>query len=107
MAALISELRQQTLRESLARLQKEIAQAVARRAPGVAPAGDPGVEILAATKYVALENLPVLAEAGVRLVGENRAQDLQARACGVVLMDTGASGLAGINCTTCHTQPAM
>jgi len=28
---------------------------------------------------VALESLPVLAEAGVRLVGENRAQDLQAK----------------------------
>lgn len=36
----------------------------------------PDVEILAATKYVALEELPVLAEAGVTLVGENRAQDL-------------------------------
>ena len=35
------------------------------------------VEILAATKYVACEDLPILAEAGVRLVGENRAQDLQ------------------------------
>jgi uncharacterized pyridoxal phosphate-containing UPF0001 family protein len=37
------------------------------------------VEILAATKYVALEELPVLAEAGVTLVGENRAQDLEAK----------------------------
>jgi pyridoxal phosphate enzyme (YggS family) len=37
------------------------------------------VEILAATKYVALEDLPLLAEAGIRLVGENRAQDLQAK----------------------------
>lgn len=36
----------------------------------------PDVEVLAATKYVALEELPVLAEAGVTLVGENRAQDL-------------------------------
>jgi hypothetical protein len=42
---------------------------------------DPGtVEILAATKYVASEDLPTLAAAGVRLVGENRAQDLAARA---------------------------
>jgi len=78
-AALISELRPQTLRENLARLHEEIAQAVARRTPGVALAGAPGVEILAATKYVALEDLPVLAEAGVRLVGENRAQDLEAK----------------------------
>ena len=33
--------------------------------------------MLAATKYVTVEDMPVLAEAGVRLVGENRAQDLQ------------------------------
>jgi len=39
----------------------------------------PDVEILAATKYVALEELPVLAAAGVTLVGENRAQDLEAK----------------------------
>jgi uncharacterized pyridoxal phosphate-containing UPF0001 family protein len=37
----------------------------------------PGVEILAATKYVTLEEMPVLAEAGVELVGENRLQDLE------------------------------
>jgi len=37
------------------------------------------VEVLAAIKYVSVEELPVLAEAGVRLVGENRAQDLQAK----------------------------
>jgi uncharacterized pyridoxal phosphate-containing UPF0001 family protein len=35
------------------------------------------VEILAAVKYVALEELDVLAEAGVTLVGENRAQELE------------------------------
>ncbi len=35
------------------------------------------MEVLAATKYVAAADLPVLAEAGIRLVGENRAQDLQ------------------------------
>lgn len=34
-----------------------------------------GVEILAATKYVPLEEMGALAEAGVRLVGENRQQD--------------------------------
>jgi pyridoxal phosphate enzyme (YggS family) len=34
------------------------------------------VRILAATKYVPTEELPALAEAGIRLVGENRAQDL-------------------------------
>jgi pyridoxal phosphate enzyme (YggS family) len=42
------------------------------------PAGRPPgeVEILVATKYVAAEHLGVLRDAGVRLVGENRAQDL-------------------------------
>jgi len=35
-----------------------------------------GVEILAAVKYVAVEELGVLAEAGVTLLGENRAQAL-------------------------------
>jgi hypothetical protein len=41
-------------------------------------AGD-RVEILAATKYVPLEEMGVLAEAGVRLVGENRQQDMAAK----------------------------
>lgn len=36
----------------------------------------PEVELLAAVKYVAVEELGVLAEAGVTLVGENRAQAL-------------------------------
>ena len=39
-----------------------------------------GAELLAAVKYVALEELDVLAEAGVTLLGENRAQDLVAKA---------------------------
>jgi PLP dependent protein len=39
----------------------------------------PEVEILAATKYVPLEEMGALAEAGVTLVGENRQQDLAAK----------------------------
>lgn len=39
----------------------------------------PGVEILAATKYVPVEEMGALAEAGVTLVGENRQQDLAAK----------------------------
>ena len=35
------------------------------------------VTIVAATKYVALADLGVLAEAGIEVVGENRAQDLE------------------------------
>jgi len=37
------------------------------------------VEILAATKYVPLEEMGALAEAGVKLVGENRQQELEAK----------------------------
>ena len=37
------------------------------------------VEILAAVKYVDADDLPLLAEAGVTLVGENRAQELAAK----------------------------
>ena len=36
----------------------------------------PGVTVVAATKYVALEDMHLVAEAGVEVVGENRAQDL-------------------------------
>jgi pyridoxal phosphate enzyme (YggS family) len=39
----------------------------------------PGVTIVAATKYVEAEDLGALAEAGIEVVGENRAQDLQAK----------------------------
>jgi uncharacterized pyridoxal phosphate-containing UPF0001 family protein len=39
----------------------------------------PDVEILAATKYVPLEEMGALAEAGVTLVGENRQQDMAAK----------------------------
>src|SRR6478609_7002847 len=38
--------------------------------------GGETVTIVAATKYVALADLGVLAEAGIEVVGENRAQDL-------------------------------
>ena len=38
-----------------------------------------GVELLAATKYVPIEEMGALAEAGVTLVGENRQQDLAAK----------------------------
>jgi PLP dependent protein len=39
----------------------------------------PDVEICAAIKYVDAEDLPALAEAGIELVGENRAQELLAK----------------------------
>ena len=62
------------IRDNLAALRDQIL-AAARRA-----GRDPGaVELLAATKYVCAEDLPALAAAGVRLVGESRAQDLAAK----------------------------
>ena len=39
----------------------------------------PEVTIVAATKYVSVEDMAVLAEAGVEVVGENRAQELEAK----------------------------
>jgi len=62
-------------RENVARVREAIA-AAARRA-GREP-GD--VELLAAVKYLDVEGVGVLAEAGVTLMGENRAQQLEAKA---------------------------
>lgn len=59
------------VRENLERVRAEILSA--GRAPGE-------VEILAAVKYVAPDELGVLAEAGLELLGENRAQDLVIKA---------------------------
>jgi hypothetical protein len=39
----------------------------------------PAVTIVAATKYVTVEEMAALAEAGIEVVGENRAQDLEAK----------------------------
>jgi pyridoxal phosphate enzyme (YggS family) len=59
------------VRANLASVRERVAAAQARagRAAG-------GVEILAAVKYLAPSDLETLADAGVTLVGENRAQDL-------------------------------
>jgi uncharacterized pyridoxal phosphate-containing UPF0001 family protein len=53
----------------------EIRQRYARVQADVGPA----VTIVAATKYVSLADMASLAEAGVTVVGENRAQDLEAK----------------------------
>ena len=37
----------------------------------------PGVSVVVATKYVSLEEMAALVDAGVEIVGENRAQDLE------------------------------
>ena len=39
----------------------------------------PSVTIVAATKYVSIDELAALAQAGVEVVGENKAQDLEAK----------------------------
>jgi pyridoxal phosphate enzyme (YggS family) len=52
------------VRERLARVRGEVG---------------PQVTIVAATKYVSVEDMAVLAEAGIEVVGENKAQDLEAK----------------------------
>jgi pyridoxal phosphate enzyme (YggS family) len=76
MVELIDELSAQRIAANLERIEAEIGQARGRSSN----AAHGEVRILAATKYVADENLPILHEAGVRLVGENRAQDLARKA---------------------------
>jgi PLP dependent protein len=70
MVELIRGLTVKGVRDQLARAQDAIATA------GVDPEA---VAVLAAVKYVALAELPVLAAAGITLVGENRAQELVAK----------------------------
>jgi pyridoxal phosphate enzyme (YggS family) len=74
MPELIADITVERVAGNLARVRARIAEAAARAGRDSA-----GVRVLAATKYVAADALPVLAKAGVRLVGENRAQDLQAK----------------------------
>jgi pyridoxal phosphate enzyme (YggS family) len=70
-AELIRDLDASVVRGNLARVREEIA----------ATGRDPGeVELLAAVKYVALEDIGALVEAGIDVMGENRAQDLEQKA---------------------------
>jgi uncharacterized pyridoxal phosphate-containing UPF0001 family protein len=55
------------------------ADEIRRRHESIRAEVGPGVTIVAATKYVALEDMALLAEAGIEVVGENRAQDLEAK----------------------------
>ncbi len=75
MAELIAQLHAEAIAERLAAARERIAQAA--RAAGRDPGG---VEVLVAAKYVPVGQLPELARAGVRLLGENRAQDLEVKA---------------------------
>ena len=65
MAQLIRGLDARRVADNLARVRAEI--------------GDE-IQVLAAVKYVAAEEMGVLAEAGVTVVGENRAQELEVKA---------------------------
>ena len=53
------------------------ADAVRAAYDAVCAEAGPGVTVVAATKYVAAEDMGILADAGVAIAGENRAQDLQ------------------------------
>jgi PLP dependent protein len=64
-AELIRGLDARRVADNLARIREEI--------------GD-DVQVLAAVKYLAVEELDALAEAGITVVGENRAQELEAKA---------------------------
>ena len=75
MAQLIHGLRAERVAANLAAVREEVAAACARA--GRDPAG---VDVLAAVKYVPVDELGALADAGITLVGENRAQDLVAKA---------------------------
>jgi uncharacterized pyridoxal phosphate-containing UPF0001 family protein len=55
------------------------AEAIRERYEAIRAEAGPAVTVVAATKYVSIEELGVLAEAGVEVVGENRAQDLEAK----------------------------
>jgi len=70
-AQLITGLEPAHVRANLERVREDIAST----------GGDPAeVQVLAAVKYLAAEELGVLAEAGIQLVGENRAQELERKA---------------------------
>jgi pyridoxal phosphate enzyme (YggS family) len=75
MAQLIEGLTVEGVRANVERVRTEIADAAAR-----ARRSADDVQLLAAVKYVAIDELPVLAQAGIALVGENRAQELERKA---------------------------
>jgi pyridoxal phosphate enzyme (YggS family) len=75
MAELIHGLDPDRVRANLERVREDIAAAAARA--GREPSD---VELCAAVKYVPVEETGALVEAGITLAGENRQQDLSARA---------------------------
>lgn len=75
MAELIRGLSTDRVRANVERARAAIAAAAERSGRDAA-----SVQMLAAVKYVAAEELGVLAAAGIELVGENRAQELERKA---------------------------
>ncbi len=75
MAELIHGLDPDRVRANLERVREDVAAAAARA--GREPSE---VELCAAVKYVPVEETGALVEAGITLAGENRQQDLSARA---------------------------
>jgi pyridoxal phosphate enzyme (YggS family) len=73
LAELITGLTAERVRANLADVRERIAAAAARA--GRDPAG---VQIVGAAKYVPVDELSALRDAGVTVLGENRAQDLRA-----------------------------
>ena len=72
----------------------------------------PSVTIVAATKYVSVEDMTALQEAGVEVVGENRAQDLVAKhdVCGSVFrwhfighLQSRKAKIVNETCELCHS----
>ena len=64
----------ESVRASLAEVREEVAAAASR-----AGRSADEVEIVAAVKYLAVEDLQALADAGIATVAENRAQELEAK----------------------------
>ena len=64
------------VRERLARVRDEVG---------------PEVTVVAATKYSRVADMAVLAEAGIEVVGENRAQDLEAKHAATATRSAGTS----------------
>jgi len=71
----ISGLTPERVRANLDEVRERIAAAAAK-----AGRDADDVELVAAVKYVPVEQLTALADGGVRVLGENRAQDLEAKA---------------------------
>jgi pyridoxal phosphate enzyme (YggS family) len=74
LAELITGLTAERVRANLAEVRERIAAAAARAGRDAAE-----VEVVGAAKYVPAAEVGVLADAGVTVLGENRAQDLRAK----------------------------